>query len=377
MLKRISLVAALLCIHAVAAEVATVRVPDGGIQPQAVMDDKGTMHLIYFKGDAGNGDLFYTTSSDGGKAFSKAIQVNSGAGSAIATGNVRGAHLALGKNNRVHVAWMGSSKAEPKGPNKEAPMLYTRLNDSGSAFDPQRNVITSNYGLDGGGSVAADPKGNVYVTWHGGAMGKGEQYRRVWVARSTDDGKTFAPEFAAYKQDTGACGCCGMNAAADSSGHVYMLYRAAVEKVERGMVLLTSRDGTNYDAQKLDEWKLNTCPMSTANFNSTKSETLIAWENNGQVYFGRIGADGKSSTPIAAPGDAKGRKHPTVAENAAGEILLAWTEGMGWQRGGKLHYQVFDKSGKPTATRGGQPGVPAWSLVSANATADGKFVVLY
>src|SRR5262249_43885903 len=37
-----------------------LRTPDGGIQPQAVVDAKGTLHLIYFKGDkAEAGDLFY------------------------------------------------------------------------------------------------------------------------------------------------------------------------------------------------------------------------------------------------------------------------------------------------------------------------------
>jgi hypothetical protein len=32
-----------------------LRVPNGGIQPQAVMDAKGTLHFIYIKGDAKQG----------------------------------------------------------------------------------------------------------------------------------------------------------------------------------------------------------------------------------------------------------------------------------------------------------------------------------
>jgi hypothetical protein len=40
-------------------------------------------------------------------------------------------------------------------------MLYTRLNDSGQAFEPQRNVLLFAEGLDGGGSVAANNLGNV------------------------------------------------------------------------------------------------------------------------------------------------------------------------------------------------------------------------
>src|SRR5439155_17032742 len=41
-----------------AGKVTTLRVPHGGIQPQLAVDDKGTIHLIYFRGDPGHGDLF-------------------------------------------------------------------------------------------------------------------------------------------------------------------------------------------------------------------------------------------------------------------------------------------------------------------------------
>jgi hypothetical protein len=144
------------------------RVPDGGIQPQCTADSKGVLHLIYFKGDAGGGDVYYVHSEDYGGRFSRPLRVNSKPGSVIAVGNVRGAHLAIGKKGRVHVAWMGSDKAEPRGPNKETPLLYTRLNDDGTVFEPQRNVIQFAYGLNGGASLAADSLGNVYALWHAG-----------------------------------------------------------------------------------------------------------------------------------------------------------------------------------------------------------------
>src|SRR5204863_2287972 len=102
-------------------------------------------------------------------AFSKPIRVNSQAGSAIAIGNIRGAHLALGRNGRTHVAWMGGSgsvKAKIEG-EETTPMVYTRLADDGKSFEPERNVLTFTGRLDGGGTVAADAKGNVYVAWHG------------------------------------------------------------------------------------------------------------------------------------------------------------------------------------------------------------------
>ncbi|HLX64701.1 MAG TPA: sialidase family protein [Planctomycetota bacterium] len=360
-----------------ATEITPRRVPDGGIQPQAAVDVKGAVHLIYYKGDPGNGDIFYAKSTDGGATFSAPLRVNSVPKSAIATGNIRGAHLALGRNNRVHVAWNGSSAATPRGPGKESPMLYARLNDAGTAFEEQRNLITKYYGLDGGGSVAADLAGHVYVFWHAMGAERGEENRRVYVTRSDDDGKTFSPEIPAFKENLGACGCCGMNSFADSRGNVFAICRAATDKTERGMVLLASKGGASFNTLKLDALNTTQCPMSSESFYEAGEGVLSAWENNGQVFFNKINSYLMPSAAIPAPGAGRGRKHPAIAENAAGETLLVWTEGMGWDRGGSLSWQLYDKSNKPTLQKGSTVGVPKWSILTAFARADGGFTILY
>jgi hypothetical protein len=362
-------------------KVILARVPDGGIQPQCMLDAKGVLHLIYFKGEPGAGDVFYVHSSDYGAHYSRPLHVNSVPGSVIAIGNVRGAQLALGKNGRVHVAWMGSDKAEPRGPDKAAPMLYTRLNDDATAFEPQRNVIHSAYGLNGGASIAADGAGNVYAVWHAGPEPdkQNEKYRCVWVAHSGDGGKTFAQEKRAFSESTGACGCCGMRGFADSSGNVYVLYRSATEDVHRDMYLLTSTDkAATFRGEKIHAWNIDGCPMSTMAFAQTGDNVLAAWETEEQVYCARIDrASGKRSATLVAPGQAKVRKHPAVAGNKQRDTILVWTEGMGWNKGGTLAWQVFDKDGNPTPDKGRARGVPTWSLVAVVPRPDGGFTILY
>jgi hypothetical protein len=361
--------------------VIVLETPDGGIQPQAAIDAKGVIHLIYFQGLPSGGDLFYARRSPSETRFSAPVRVNSQAGSAVATGTIRGGQIALGKGGRVHVAWNGSMDALPKDPSHGMPMLYTRSNEGGTAFEPQRNLMRRTSVLDGGGTIAADGEGNVYVGWHGKSEGapEGEIGRRMWVTHSEDEGTTFPPEEPAWDRQTGACACCGTRALADRQGTVYLLYRAATNGVERDMVLLTSKDRAgHFQGEAIHAWKLNACPMSSSSLAEASSSVLVAWETNGQVYFRRI--DSKSehvAPPVAPPGNSGTRKHPAVAGNARGETILVWTEGTGWQKGGALAWQMFDQAGRPNGQKGRiEGGVPVWGLPTVVARPDGKFIIV-
>ena len=363
--------------------VTLLRTPDGGIQPQAAVDAEGTVHLIYYKGDSGAGDIFYVRRPATASEFSKPIQVNSQRGSAIAAGSIRGAQLAVGKNGRVHVAWDGMGKGAMKvniGGKDVTPLLYTRLNDAGTAFEPERNVITYAAGLDGGSSVTADAEGNVYAAWHGSAPDNKDKEagRAIFVARSTDEGKTFQREKPAVAKKTGACACCGMRAFADSHGAVYILYRAATDNMERGETLLVSRKpGADFEVAYSHPWKAMTCPMSSATLTESKTGVLAAWETGDNVFFASV--DPKTtqvSSPVAPMAGLK-RKHPVAIANASGETLFVWTEGTGWAKGGSVAWQIFDKDGNVVGDKGRAPGVPAWGLPTAYAKSDGSFAIVY
>jgi hypothetical protein len=368
----------LLTTSAPAADITLTRLPDGGLQPQAALGADGTTHLVYFQGEPKAGDLFYARRPPGATEFQPAIRVNSQPGAAIAIGTIRGPQLALGKNDRVHVAWNGSGNATA---HDGAPMLYSRLNDDGNAFESQRDLMTFTSALDGGGSVAVDQQGNVYVAWHGQADAKthDETARAVFVAVSTDEGKTFARERQANTEPSGACGCCGMKAYAPADGSLYLLYREARRGLERGATILASHDhAASFTAIYTHPWTITTCPMSSAWLGPGRDQTLAAWETAGHVWFARVSPRSDDvEKPLTPRLGAGAQKHPVAVQNASGETLLVWTEGTGWMKGGAVAWQLYDTAGKPTNTAGRRKGVPTWSLATAIAHPNGSFEIIY
>ncbi len=352
--------------------VAVVALPDGAIQPQAVVDAKDVVHMVFFSGKPAAGDLYYVKLAADGRRLSQPVRVNSIDGSALATGSVRGAQLSLGRNGIIHVAWHGSKPAEQSSPS-DVPMWYTRSTD-GARFEPQRLLSGQSKGLDGG-SVAADRQGHVAVVWHAMGAQPGESHRTVYIVRSSDDGATFSAEAPATDAPVGACGCCGMRALFDRNGALHVLYRVATDEKRRDTAWLMIRGAAARPPVRLHPWEIQSCPMTTYALAETSDGLIAAWETAQQIYSASLNpATGTAGTVAALPGTGS-RKHPTVAVNAAGERLIAWTEGTAWNRGGTAAWRLTDRSGKEIGVSQNAGPVPVWGLVSAVALHDGSFVV--
>jgi hypothetical protein len=363
----------LLSLTAGAANVRVEDVPERGVQPQVVVDAAGTAHLIYLKGDAQKSDVRYVNRAKGAKAWSAPVAVNSEPGTAVAMGTIRGAQLALGQRGTLHVLWNGAMKPGIGGAAQGMPLYYTRLEPGQSAFAPQRNLLGDTGALDGGASIAADEKGDVYAVWHGKAPGApaGETGRVVFVLKSKDNGVTFGTPQIANADFAGTCACCSIKALATPDGELMALYRAAHTLTGRDLTLLDTKDAATFKRAVLDPWQTDKCPMSSAALVATPKGVRAAWETNGKIRTTMLGG-----VPAATEIAAGSVKHPALAINARGEILAVWTIGTGWAKGGEVSWSMLDASGKPAGERGKAPGVPVWSHAAAYAEPDGGFVIV-
>ncbi len=355
------------------------RIPGGGLQPDAIVDGTGRVHLIYLSGDPKSADIQYITRDRPTASWTSPVRVNSQSGSAIAIGTVRGARLALSRSNRVCVIWNGSSQATPKAV-EGTPLLFTRQSGPDAAFETQRNLMGELRHLDGGAALATDGRGAVCVVWHAappanGSDSDGETARGVYLAASADDGDTFESTRQIDIPNRGVCACCALEARFGADGRFRVLYRSAEGLTERGLVELSSADGgKTFTSRRVDQWSLNQCPMTTTRF--TADGRTAVWSTRGQIQLGHFPSEGFTGAKAVSESGRSGN-HPAIAAAPDGRMLVVWTEGTGWQRGGELAWQEFSPDGTPDGPVQRQPGVPVWGSPAAVAERDGAFSVWY
>ncbi len=345
------------------------RVPESGVQPQIAPGTDGSLHLVYLKGRPGGCDVRYAAKRPGSSAWSGPVTVNSEPHSAVSLGTIRGAQVAPGKDGSVHVVWNG-----PGSKDRPSSLFYTRKAATAATFEPQRNLRADTKGLDGGASIAAGTRGEVYIIWHGAreSVAPGELNRVVFVLKSSDNGTTFAPVKIANAEDAGVCACCSVRSFVSPAGEVYSLYRAARKLDQRDVTLLTSTNGgASFQHRVVGPWAINACPMSSMSLAAQGSRVRGAWEAEGKVFTSLL--DASSEAVDICGGKAR---HPALAVNTKGETLVAWSVGTGWEKGGSLGWRILDASSKPTTQSGTAEGVPVWGFAAAYAEGDG-FVVMF
>ena len=347
-------------------DVTVLRAPVGATLPQVALDSTGTLHLVYYMGSMTSGDLFHVTRAPDATDWSAPQQVNSQPHSVTGVGPIDGGQVAIDPDGRLHVTWFHDDPMQ---------FHYTRSDGAGGFEEQQVLSVKDEGGVESGPTVTADANSNVYVFWHADAVEDAQ--RRVYMAVSRNHGALFELPRAVSPEAEGACGCCGLRAVTDHTGAVHISYRGAGDNVHRGMRLLTTTDqGRTFGDQLIQPWEVGACPVASTTLSAGRDGTTVAWETEGQVYLADID---RLDTPVSPPGEADfRRKNPAVAVNDRGHILLAWGDGPGWRSGGSLHWQLFDRGGRPSGEEeSGTEPIPAGSVPTVATRPVGSFVLVF
>lgn len=341
--------------------IVTIHAPHQGRVPEVALDQKGVLHLVYGQEQDG----FYVQSRDGGKTFTAPVQVNQRAGT-ITVGAERGVKIALGKDGTIHLVWLGHYQ-------KGGGIWYTRSTDGGKTFAPERNVQDTNVGSDSP-AIVADASGNVLVFWLDARTGKEEDNpvaHPILLARSTDNGASFARnEIVKYDFAGRACACCRLEARLQGED-VYIAFRSGYHNIRDFYLLKGRKTENNFHAVRIseDNWKLEGCPMSGADFRVEKNgQVVVSWMSQGKVYWSKTTTIGFAPR-IAAPASEGAANHPLIVTQRKDVLLL-------WKQGGNLHWARYTMAGKFTGEQGIVAALPGKDKATAFVGADGKLYVV-
>jgi len=101
--------------------------------------------------------------------------------------------------------------------------------------------------------------------------------------------------------------------------------------------------------------------------------SVAAWEaKGGDVAFSVLGTEIEGRVIHGK----KKRKFPNVAVAPDGHVLLAWIDGGGWKRKGRLAWQLFAPDGKPIGEPTSEAVSAEWTKPAAVYDGD-AFTILY
>ncbi|MBS1810392.1 MAG: hypothetical protein JST84_19670 [Acidobacteria bacterium] len=352
----------LLCAMAVEAAPHIIPLHAPGRVPEVVQDRRGVLHLTYGK----ENDGYYVQSRDGGKTFSPAIKVNQRAGT-VTVGGERGVKIALGKDGIIHLVWLGHYQ-------KGGGILYTRSTDGGKTFESERNLQDTEVGSDSP-AIVADANGNLLVFWLDARIGKEEDNpvaHPILMTRSTDNGTSFSRnEIVKYDFAGRACACCRLEARLQGDD-LYIAFRTGYHNIRDFYLLKGRKLENNFKAVQVsaDDWKLEGCPMSGADFRVEKNgQVLISWMSQGKVYWSH--SRGAGFVPrIQLPANEGTANHPMIVANRNRDVLLVWKQNT------ELRWARYAIDGKFTGEQGSVGAMPSKDKAVAIVGRDDKFYVV-
>jgi hypothetical protein len=161
-----------------------------------------------------------------------------------------------------------------------------------------------------------------------------EPNTEIYVAISTDGGKTFSPN---RKVVSEVCPCCKTSAAAAPDGTLYIGWRQVLENGTRHIAITSSRDGgATFETPAIvsdDKWQIDACPVSGAALLAESGTAVkIAWYTAGEMgqpglYTSQSADGGKTFSPrILVSNEASGGT-PGIFVSPAGTFTVYSSSG--------------------------------------------------
>jgi hypothetical protein len=344
------------------ATVQVIRTPANSLVPDAVVDNKGTLHLVYGL----NHNAYYVQSTNHGLTFTSPVKANL-SGTVETEMGERGPKLAVGKDGVIHLVW-----EDDWAPGVQTYVRYSRSLDGGKTFEACKTVSYMP-GVDGV-TMTADGLGNVVAFWHVATNPPPPVPQATWLylACSTNNGAAFgASEKVNITNLAGvACSMCMTRARMGEDGNQYLAFRSAVGNIRDFYLLQGAKARNQFTAIRVnqDNWNIDYCPMVGPELTfDPYGRALCAFMSSNRVYWAV--ADPPVSgfrLHVPTPTGEDNEIFPAVTANRRGETLFVWQVGpMSTSDTATVKWARYNIDGTPS----GQQGVIGTSSSGTKAAA--------
>jgi len=243
-----------------------------GTDPSLAVRDTGDIYLLKVE----KGNLSYEISRDGGDSFGNAVRVNDVDGEvashAEATPRM---YLVAGKPGVVWQADVGTGLNSTKlrfARSSDYGKSFSKAVD----VDPTGLAASQSFF-----NLTASAKGAIYVVWLDGREKTSHVEHRgaaIYLARSTDGGGSFEKSIQVAND---ACPCCRPSIAFTDENTVHVGFRKIFAGDERDMAIASSTDGGKTWNSPVrigdDHWQIQGCPHSGPSLATVGKRLFVSW----------------------------------------------------------------------------------------------------
>jgi hypothetical protein len=288
--------------------------------PDIIIDNSGTIHVLWYDFRDGSRDLYYSNSTNKGVSFNTGKKIgDADAGSLMIQ---KGPSIAIDNNGKIHVAWFHYTGSIFN--------IYTaNSTDGGKTFKTNPKIADQLSADQFGPDISIYGINNVYAVW---MDTRTTGTANVYFAKSSDSGSSFGSDIK-INTDSGNALHVNPSIAVDSKGIIHVVW----EDNRSGDIDIYYANSTNTGASFNSDKSIaggtgsdQTKPSITIDRNDKIYVTYSDDRNDdSDIYFVKSSNSGDSWTTGIKVNDniaTTTQTHSTVGVNSTGKIYVAFQD---------------------------------------------------
>jgi hypothetical protein len=303
----------------------------GSWSPVIAVDSFDNLHVVWYDEAAGNSEIYYKKSTDGGATWTTSRRLTWNSGLSLSP------NLALDSADSLHLVWEDGTPGNYE-------IYYMRSTDYGANWTTARR-LTWTSGESGGAAIAVDSSGKLHVAWYDDTPGNFE----IYYKKSNDGGATWgASQRIAWTPDESVA----PDIIFQSPGNIHVVWEDYTPGNNEIYYKKSSDLGTTWGKSQRLTWTSGGSYVPLIALDPSDNLHLI-WQDStpgtSEVYYQKSTNQGKTWTASQRITWTSGASAATgIALDSSGHLHVVWWDST--SGGFEIYYKRTTDGGKTWST---------------------------